>query len=168
MTKALDLGNWWLLTPPLPMLCSTILSGSHFQKHTQESNVSWRPSGVHMGPNLGKASVETFKSQACRDGGPLTLWLPKTNLMCKCPCLRSLPRTNLKCSASFFSLSLPPTYVGQFGCHPGSSGTEVLNPHGVPCFLAVCEWAHVSHLSLLSQHISFRPALCEVLCSSWT
>ena len=44
----------------------------------------------------------------------LVLWLPNKSLVSKFPCILKLPPTNLEWSASFFGLSLPSMYGGQF------------------------------------------------------
>lgn len=46
------------------------------------------------------------------------LWLPKTSLVCTFPCLLSLPPTNLECSASFLSHSVPSMYRVWFWISP--------------------------------------------------
>ena len=46
------------------------------------------------------------------------LWVAKTSLVCKFRCLLNLPPTNLEWSASFFHLSLPSVFGGQFQISP--------------------------------------------------
>lgn len=50
--------------------------------------------------------------------GNILVLLPKTNLAHKFPYLLNLPCSNLECFTSFFSLSLPPMYRGQFQIFP--------------------------------------------------
>ena len=73
-----------------------------------ESNVSLRPSGQYTWLNPAKASNKLLR--LWRAGVEIThLTAYKTCLLCKFPCLLTLPPTNLEWSAAFFfSHSLPP------------------------------------------------------------
>ena len=62
----------------------------------------------------GKASRWIYKIIVGVFRDLLIIWLPRTSLIRKFLCLLKLPPTNLKWSASFFSLSLPSMYGGQF------------------------------------------------------
>lgn len=73
----------------------------------------------------GKASRWIYKILMGVFRDLLILWLSRTSLIRKFLCLLKLPLTNLKWSTSFFSLSLPSTYGGQF-----------VNQHRIPTYLS--------------------------------
>ena len=85
-----------------------------------ESNVLLRPSRLYMWLNPIKASMWTFKILEGRLQNSIHLLVPKTNLIWKFPCLLNLLPTNLEWLASFFHLSLPSVYGGQFQISPSN------------------------------------------------
>ena len=85
-----------------------------------ESKVLLRPSGQYIWLNPVKVSIQTFKTLASgREDLLIVLPLPKTSIICKSPCFFNLPPSNLRWFTSFFGLSLPSVYRGQFQILPG-------------------------------------------------
>ena len=65
-----------------------------------------------------KPLYELLKILACGYSDQLVLCPPMTRLVCDFPSLLTLPPTDLEWSASFFCLSSPSMYVGQFWISP--------------------------------------------------
>lgn len=80
-----------------------------------ESNMLLKPSGWYIYDWIQVWPLyKLFKILACGYRDLIVLWLPKTCLVDKFPCLLKLPRPNLERSASFFGPSLPSMYGRQF------------------------------------------------------
>lgn len=94
---------------PLPILRIYVLSslptlGAISRMQPCENNVLLRPTGLDMwaGPCWGLYRNFKILAGGCRD--LLTLWLLKTRLICKFPCLLKFLPINLECPAPFLSL----------------------------------------------------------------
>lgn len=107
-----------LLTPSLALGMRVRLPSllPEFGPRTQlwDDDVVLRPSGQDTWWNPVQASPYTFKilTGQCRD--QLTIWLPKTSLVCKFHCFLTLSPTDVEWSAPFFGPSVPSAHGGQF------------------------------------------------------
>lgn len=95
--------------PPLSLKCTSCPLFPQWEPFSRTyiwKNSVLRPPGLHTCLKRPvRASLQTFTILAGAGGVPLPLWPPKTSFLCKCPCMLSLPPTNLKQPASFFCLS---------------------------------------------------------------
>lgn len=87
---------------------------------------------------------------AGRCGYLLVLWLSKTSLLCKFPCLLKLLLTNLKRPASFFGLFCLPCMEASVNFHPGNSWGEkptTVSESKVIKWMHLVDGVHPTHFS---------------------
>lgn len=99
-------------------LCPSLPHKELFQGQSRESKVLFS-SGLNTRLNVVKASRWTFEILAGELGDHVVLWLPRTSLVCRFPCLFKPPLSILECTTSCFCLSSPSVYRGQFQTAPG-------------------------------------------------
>ena len=94
----------------LPLLYEEPLQGCSLEK----AMWCWdHPDGVHEWTQF-KVFIYTFKFLVCQGGWKFHLVTTQDKSHFKFPCLLNLASTYLLWSASFFDLSLPSVYEGQF------------------------------------------------------
>lgn len=121
-------------SPPLPCPWDVHSATAHTVKAIfkdaglRESKALLRPSGLSMWLNLSSGLYINFSDSGRWPQRSSVLWLLKTGLICKFPCLLNLLPPNLECPALSFVSPCPPCMEAILWIHTRVTSHWVENP----------------------------------------